>query len=346
MKSVSFFDAKPYDKEFFEEERKKYPDVEIIYHEEKLNRKTAVFAKGSDVVCAFVNDDIGEDTLAVLDAQGIHMIAMRCAGYNNIDFKYAYGKIHVARVPAYSPYAVAEHAMAMLLTLNRKLHRAYNRVREYNFSLNGLTGFDLHGKTVGIVGTGKIGRTFLDICKGFGMNILAYDLYPVKDSDIHYVTLDELFEQSDIISLHCPLSKETHHMIDASAIDKMKEGVFLINTSRGALIDSEALVEGIKEKKIGAAALDVYEEEADLFYEDNSNTIVQDDTIARLISMPNVLITSHQAFLTKEALSNIAATTMKNIDEYLKGEFMENEICYHCTKDKVACSHQNGKRCF
>lgn len=346
MNLISFYDAKPYDKEFFEAERKKYPDMEILYHEEKLNRKTAVFAKGSDVVCAFVNDDLSESTLEVLDELNIRMVAMRCAGYNNIDFKYAYEKIHVARVPAYSPYAVAEHAMAMLLTLNRKLHRAYNRVREYNFSLNGLTGFDVHGKTVGVIGTGKIGRTFIDICRGFGVEIIAYDLYPAKDSGITYVTLDELFERSDIISLHCPLSKETHHMIDAEAIAKMKEGVFIVNTSRGALIDSEALVEGIKSRKVGAAALDVYEEEADLFYEDNSNTIVQDDVIARLISLPNVLVTSHQAFLTKEALSNIAETTLKNIDSYLKGEFMENEICYHCNKEKAACCHSNGKRCF
>ena len=346
MKEISFFDAKPYDKEFFDIECRKYPEYEIIYHEEKLNEKTAVLAQGSDAVVAFVNDDLSVGTLQKLNDENIHMAAMRCAGYNNIDFKYAYGKVHIARVPAYSPYAVAEHAIAMLLTLNRKLHRAYNRVREYNFSLNGLTGFDLHGKTVGVIGTGKIGRTFMDICRGFGMKIIAYDPYPAKDLGIQYVSLDELFEQSDIISLHCPLSKESYHIVNEEAIAKMQDGVFILNTSRGALIASEALLEGIKTGKIGGAALDVYEEEADVFYEDNSNMIMQDDVLARLISMPNVLVTSHQAFLTKEALSNIADTTMKNLDEYFKGLIMENEICYHCQKDPSSCNKKNGKSCF
>lgn len=327
MNTISFFDTKPYDKEFFDKENQKY-GFNIIYHEEKLNKKTAVLANGSDAVCAFVNDDIGEDTLKVLDKQNIHMIAMRCAGFNNIDFKLAKEKFHVARVPAYSPYAVAEHAIGMLLMLNRKLHRAYIRVRDYNFSLNGLTGFDIHGKTVGVIGTGKIGRSFMDICRGFGTEVLAYDPYPVKDSDIHYVELDELFRRSDIISLHCPLTKESYHIIDKKSLSKMKDGVYIMNTSRGALIDSEDLLEAIKDKKVGAAALDVYEEEADLFYEDNSNTILQDDVLARLISMPNVLVTSHQAFLTEEALGNIAETTLHNLDEYFKGEVMENEVCF------------------
>ena len=345
MKTISFFDTKPYDKVFFEEVKKAYP-YEIIYHEEKLNKKTAVLAAGSDAVIAFVNDDLNEDTLKVLEKQGIKMIAMRCAGYNNIDFKYAHGRIHVARVPAYSPYAVAEHAMGMLLTLNRKLHRAYNRVREYNFSLNGLTGFDLHGKTVGVVGTGKIGRTFIDICKGFGMNVIASDPYPAEDGPVRYVELDELFRESHIISLHCPLTKESYHMINRETIEKMQKGVFIINTSRGALIDSEALLEGIKNEKIGAAALDVYEEEAELFYEDNSNVIIQDDVLARLISMPNVLVTSHQAFLTNEALSNIAATTMENLDSFFSGEIMKNEICYQCDRSPGDCNKVNGKPCF
>lgn len=345
MKTISFFDTKPYDKEYIEKEAKNYP-YEIIFHEEKLNKKTAILAQGSDAVCAFVNDDLSEGTLKALEKIGVGMIAMRCAGYNNVDFKYAYGKIHVARVPAYSPYAVAEHAMGMLLTLNRKLHRAYNRIREYNFSLNGLTGFDIHGKTIGVIGTGKIGRIFMDICSGFGVNIICYDPYPMKDSNYHYVSLEEIFQQSDIISLHCPLTKESHHLINEKSLNQMKNGVFIINTSRGALIESEALLEAIKSRKVGAAALDVYEEEADLFYEDNSNMIIQDDVLARLISMPNVLVTSHQAFLTHEALSNIASTTMKNLDEYFKEEFLENEVCYHCLKDPSECHKKMKKSCF
>lgn len=345
MYTISFFDTKPYDREFFDKENEKY-GFRMIYHEEKLNKKTAVLADGSDAVCAFVNDDIGGETLKILDRQNIHVVAMRCAGYNNVDFKTAYGKTHIVRVPAYSPYAVAEHAMGMLLTLNRKLHRAYNRVREYNFSLNGLTGFDIHGKTIGVIGTGKIGRTFMDICKGFGVTIVAYDPYPIKDSDICYVELDELFRRSDIISLHCPLTKDSYHIINKDSLAKMKDGVYLINTSRGALIDSEDLLEAIKDQKVGAAALDVYEEEADLFYEDNSNTIIQDDVLARLISMPNVLVTSHQAFLTREALGNIAETTLHNLNEYFNGEFMENEVCYHCLKDSSECRKNERKRCF
>ena len=327
MKKISFFDTKPYDKQFFDEELKKYPEYKLIYHEEKLNAKTAVLAKGSDAVVAFVNDDLSADTLRKLRKRDITCIAMRCAGYNNVDINYAGAHgMRVTRVPAYSPYAVAEHAMGMLLTLNRKLHRAYNRIRENNFSLNGLIGFDLHGKTVGVIGTGKIGRVFMDICKGFGMTVVAYDPFPIVNSNIHYVTLDELFEKANIISLHCPLTKDSHHIINAKAIKKMKDGVVILNTSRGALIDSEALVEGLKNGKIRAAALDVYEEEADIFYEDNSNTIIQDDVLARLISMPNVLITSHQAFLTEEALGNIAETTMKNLDQFFNDEPLENEV--------------------
>lgn len=345
MKTISFYDTKPYDKIYFEEKKGNY-DFDIIYHEEKLNKRTAIFAQDSDAIVAFVNDDLGKETLEMLYKQGIRMVAMRCAGYNNIDFKYAYEKIHIARVPAYSPYAVAEHTMAIILLLNRKLHRAYNRTREYNFSLNGLTGFDLYKKTVGVIGTGKIGQTFIHICQGFGMNILAYDPFPIKDSDIHYVSLEELCEQSDIISLHCPLTKESHYIINERTISLMKKGVFLINTSRGALIDSEALLEGIKNHKIGAAGLDVYEEETDLFYEDYSNTIIQDDTLARLISMPNVIVTSHQAFLTKEALENIAETTLENLYQYFNGDIVKNEICYHCAKDAVSCHRKNNKPCF
>ena len=345
MKRISFFDTKPYDKQFFEMENEKH-HYEIVFHEERLNEKTASFAKGSDVVCAFVNDNLGEETIKVLDSLGVRLIAMQCAGYNNVDFKTAFGKIHVVRVPAYSPYAVAEHAVGLLMTLNRKLHRAYNRVREYNFSLNGLTGFDVHNKTIGVIGTGKIGRTFMDIVKGFGVTIIAYDPFPIENAGIDYVSLDELFERSDIISLHCPLTKDSHHIINKESLAKMKTGVFLLNTSRGALIDSEALLEAIKDGKVGAAGLDVYEEEAEVFYEDNSNTILQDDILARLISMPNVLVTSHQAFLTKEALGNIASTTLLNIDEFFTGNQMQNEICYHCLRDPQACRKNGGKSCF
>jgi len=345
MKRISFFDTKPYDKEYFEKEVVKYP-YEMIFHEEKLNKKTAVLANGSEVVVAFVNDDLNKETLEVLCENGVKLVAMRCAGYNNVDIKYAYQKIHVQRVPAYSPYAVAEHAIAMLMTLNRKLHRAYNRIREYNFSLNGLTGFDLHGKTIGVIGTGKIGRIFIDICNGFGMNVLAYDPYPAANSGLNYVSLDEIFEKSDIISLHCPLTSDSYHLINAETIAKMKDGIYILNTSRGALIDSEALLEGIKNEKIGGAALDVYEEEAEIFYEDFSNFIMKDDILARLVSMPNVLITSHQAFLTKEALENIAETTMQNIDHYFKGEKSPNEICYRCEKDPKECLKKNGTSCF
>lgn len=344
-KKISFYDAKQYDRDFFDRENEKH-DYEIIYHEEKLNAKTAVFAAGSDAVCAFVNDDIGEDTIQALLNQGIEILAMRCAGYNNIDFKSTYGKLHVVRVPAYSPYAVAEHAMALLLTLNRKLHKAYNRTRDFNFSLAGLTGMDLHNKTVGVIGTGKIGQCFIHICRGFGMEILAYDPYPNKSLEVKYVSLEELLAKSDVISLHCPLSEQNYHIIDEVAIDQMKDGVYLINTSRGALVDSNALLQGLLSSKIGGAGLDVYEEEADMFYEDNSHTIVQDEILSRLLTLPNVLLTSHQAFLTEEALSEIARTTLNNLDAYYLGQPLENEICYRCNQNPADCTHQKNGRCF
>lgn len=328
MNKICMYDTKPYDKAFFDEINKNVYNnkFDITYYESKLVKKSAVLAKDFDVAIAFVNDKIDKETIDILYNLNVRLLAMRCSGYNNVDIKYAKGKIKIVRVPAYSPYAVAEYTMGMLLTLNRKIHRAYNRVREYNFSLNGLIGFDLKGKTIGIVGTGKIGKVFINICKGFEMNILAYDAYPDTNSDIKYVEFDELCKQSDIISLHCPLTKGTKHIINENSIKSMKDGVIILNTSRGALIDSEALLQAIKDKKIGGAALDVYEEESDLFYEDNSDTIIQDDIIARLISMPNVFLSSHQAFLTKEALLNIASTTLENIEKYFKGEENENEI--------------------
>ena len=274
----------------------------------------------------FVNDTVNAAVIDKLYAQGNRLIALRCAGFNNVDYCYAAGKLHVLRVPAYSPYAVAEHAMAMLLTSIRRIHKAFIRTRDFNFSLNGMTGFDLHGKTMGVVGTGKIGRVFIDICRGFGMKVVAYDKFPATDSGIDYVSLDELFAKSDVISLHCPLTNETHHMIDRNSIDLMKKGVVIINTSRGALIDAEALLEGIKSRRVGAACLDVYEEESDFFFEDFSGHILEDDVLARLISMPNVIVTSHQAFLTEEALANIAETTVRNIVTCLSGQPCENEL--------------------
>ncbi len=341
---LCFFDTKPYDKEFFENYNKDY-GFEIQFFEEKLNFRTAIMAAGSKAVCAFVNDTLDKRVMDTLAECGVEVIGMRCAGYNNVDFKAAFGRIHIVRVPAYSPYAVAEHTMGMLLMLNRKLHRAYNRTREYNFSLNGLTGFDLHGKTIGIIGTGKIGRIFIDVCLGFGMKVVAYDPYPVQGSNITYVSLEELCRTSDIISLHCPLTKETHHIINPETLAWMKKGVYIINTSRGALIDSEALLSALKSGFIGAAGLDVYEEETDFFYEDVSNQILQDDILARLISLPNVLVTSHQAFLTKEALGNIAETTLKNLKDYFDGKPLENEICYQCSKDN-SCKKNHKERCF
>ena len=302
-------------------------------------------ANGSDAVVAFVNDTIDKDTIEVLDSLGIKIIGMRCAGYNNVDFEAAYNKIQSVSVPAYSPYAVAEFAMGMLLTLNRKYHRAFNRTREFNFNLEGLAGFDIHGKTIGVVGTGRIGQAFISLCSGFGANIIAYDPYPNKNIDVHYVTFEELCKQSDIISLHCPLTKDTYHLINKESIANMKDGVYIINTSRGALIESESLLEAVKQLKVGAAGLDVYEEEADLFFEDFSSSIIQDDTLARLISMPNILVTSHQAFLTAEALSNIAETTLHNLRDYFDNKPLPNEICYNCIK-ATTCKKDHKERCF
>ncbi len=344
MKKIAFFDAKPYDKIWFDQLKDEH-GFKIKYYENKLNEDTATMAAGSDAVVAFVNDDINAQVLDFLNEKGIHIIALRSAGYNNVDFQSAFGKVHVVRVPAYSPYAVAEHAVALLLTLNRHIHRAYIRTRDYNFSLNGLTGFDLHGKTVGIIGTGKIGQVFIDICKGFGMRVLAYDPYPVQDKGIDYVPLEKLFAESDIISLHCPLTKETHHVINKQAFSLMRDGVYIINTSRGALVDSEALIEAIKSGKVGGAGLDVYEEESELFFEDFSNTVMQDDTLARLVSMPNVIVTSHQAFLTQEALKNIAQTTLDNLKDYFDDKPLKNEICYQCDKS-ATCPINHEGRCF
>ena len=329
---IAFFDAKPYDKPGFDA-YSAGTGLEIKYFETKLNADTVSLASGFDGVCVFVNDTLNETVVDALYALGVRAVALRCAGFNNVDIRACFGKLRVFRVPAYSPYAVAEHAMALLLTVNRHTNKAYIRTRDFNFSLAGLTGFDLHGKTAGVVGTGKIGRTFARICAGFGMRVLAYDKFPSPDSGLSYVTLPELLAQSDVISLHCPLTSETRHMIGAAAIAGMKTGVVIVNTSRGALIDTEALIDGLKRRKIGAACLDVYEEESELFYEDRSDSIIEDDVLVRLISMPNVIVTSHQAFLTKEALNNIAATTVDNLLKFQRGEpAPETEVCFRCAQ--------------
>lgn len=316
---LAFFDTKPYDIPGFD--RYAVPaGVTIKYFESNLNADTVSLAAGFDAVCVFVNDVVDARVVEKLHEMGVKAILLRCAGFNNVDTRACRGKLRVFRVPAYSPYAVAEHAMALLLTVNRRIHKAHNRTREFNFSLQGLTGFDLHGKTVGIIGTGKIGRVFADICRGFGMRILAYDIFPDPKGELNYVSLEELFREADIVSLHCPLTEQTNHLIQADSIEKMKDGVVILNTSRGGLVNTEDLIQGLKSGKVGAACLDVYEEEGDVFYEDLSGHILQDDKLVRLIAMPNVIVTSHQAFLTREALDNIAHTTVNNLVRFLSGD--------------------------
>lgn len=344
---IAFFDAKIYDINSFNKVNKNF-GYEISYLEEHLNENTAKLTNGFNAVCAFVNDRINEAVINTLHNNNIKLIALRCAGYNNVDLKSAFGKIHIVRVPAYSPYAVAEHAVALMLTLNRKIHRAYTRTRDSNFNINGLLGFDMHSKTVGIIGTGKIGKVIINILKGFEMNILAYDLYPDLDFSnkfaIKYVDLNMIYKESDIISLHCPLTKESHHMINKDSISLMKDNVMIINTSRGALINTKDLIDALKNKKIGAAGLDVYEEESEYFFEDYSNEIISDDTLARLLTFNNVLITSHQAFFTKEALQNIAETTLTNIKEYFLNNNLTNEICYKCGNS--TCQKKVSGKCW
>ncbi len=323
---IAFFDAKEYDKAAFQPYAN--DQTEFIFYDTKLCENTVGLARDCDVACVFVNDDVNAAVIEKLSGFGVKLLALRCAGYNNVDLAACRGKITVVRVPSYSPYAVAEHAMAMLLCSVRRIHKAYIRTKDFNFSLNGLTGFDLHGKTVGVIGTGKIGKVFIDICNGFGMKTLAYDKFPSDSVGAEYVGLDQLIRTSDIISLHCPLNAETEHIINGESIAAMKKGAIIINTSRGELIDSEALLSGIKDRKIGAACLDVYEEESELFFEDYSGHIVNDDTLARLITMPNVILTSHQAFLTEEALNAIAAATVENIEKFTQNLPTGNEIGY------------------
>ena len=323
MKKIAFFDTKPYDKIYFDKLGTNY---EITDYEEKLNHHTAKITEGFDGVCAFVNSDINAKAIERMYERGVKVLAMRCAGFSNVDLNAAKDKITIVRVPAYSPHAVAEHALALLLALNRKIYRAYIRTRDFNFNIAGLTGIDLYGKTAGIIGTGKIGKTFIGLCKGLGMKVLAYDPYPDPSLDAEYVSLDRLCSESDVISLHCPLTDSTYHIINKEALEKMKPGAFLLNTSRGALVDSEALLETLNSGKLRGAALDVYEEEASLFYEDMSEKIIKDDTLSLLLSRPNVLITSHQGFLTEEALENIAEVTISNLDEFFSGKPLTNQV--------------------
>ena len=326
---IAFFGAKPYDIASFDKVNEKY-NYDIRYYKGHLNPNNVVLTQDTDVVCIFVNDTADAAVIDAMVDNGVKLLALRCAGFNNVDLKAAKGKLPVVRVPAYSPYAVAEYSLALMLSLNRKIHRAYWRTRDGNFSLNGLMGFDMHGKTIGIIGTGKIAKILIRLLKGFGMRILAYDLYPdmkfAGEEGISYVSLDELYRESDIISLHCPLTDQTKYMIDKDSIDKMKEGVMIINTGRGQLINTNDLIEGLKEKKIAAAGLDVYEEEGEYFYEDKSDKIIDDDVLARLLYFNNVIVTSHQAFFTKEALHNIAETTLQNIEDFRCHRPLVNEV--------------------
>jgi D-lactate dehydrogenase len=326
---IIFFGSKAYDSQFFSAENQQY-NFTLKFLEARLNKSTTVLAQGYDVVCVFVNDVVDAAVLQDLSDMGIRLVALRCAGFNNVDLKAAEAMgIKVVRVPAYSPYSVAEHTLALILTLNRKTHRAYNRVKEGNFSLNGLMGFDLNGKTVGLIGLGKIGLVTARILKGFGCRVLGYDIASSKEAEaigVEFTELDDLYAQSDIISLHCPLTPQTHHIINHGSIAMMKKGVMLINTSRGALIDAQAVIAGLKREQISYLGLDVYEEEGDLFFEDLSNKVIQDDIFMRLLSFNNVLITGHQAFFTSNAMESIAAVTLRNIADYKNRVPLENEV--------------------
>lgn len=329
---VAVFSTKPYDRRFFQKTNAQY-QYDIAYFEPRLTDDTAKLADGYDAVCVFVNDHLDRDVLTTLAVGGTRLIALRCAGFNNVDLVAAADlDLTVVRVPAYSPYAVAEHTLGLILSLNRKIHRAYNRVRESNFALDGLLGFDLRGQTVGIIGTGQIGRVVANILHGFGCNLLAYDPYPNADLDVQYTDLTDLLTHADIVTLHCPLTPQTHHIINAQTISQMKPGVMLINTSRGALLDTRAIIAALKSGQIGYLGLDVYEEEADLFFEDLSGEVIQDDVFARLLTFPNVLITAHQAFFTRDALTEIAQTTLQNINEFVNDMPLSNQV----TAERVA----------
>lgn len=329
---IAFFGTKPYDQKSFDEANERY-GFDIRYYKGQLNMNNLVLTRDVEAVCIFVNDIADARIIEGMAANGVKLLALRMAGFNNVDLRAAReAGIKVVRVPAYSPYAVAEYAVALMLALDRKIHRAYWRTRDGNFSLHGLMGFDMHGKTVGIIGTGKIARILIKILNGFGMKILAYDVYPdfkfAADNKVTYTSLEELYKHSDIISLHCPLTEATKYIINKNSIRQMKDNVMIINTGRGMLIHTNDLIEGLKDKKIGSAGLDVYEEEGDYFYEDKSDKIIDDDVLARLLSFNNVIVTSHQAFFTKEAVENIADTTLRNVHDFVEGHPLVNEVIY------------------
>lgn len=326
---ILFYDTKSYDQNTFNNALQQFPGLEIDYIKSDLDPRTAALADGFDAVCAFVNSDVGTKTLEILHGKNIKLILMRCAGFNNVDLEKAhqYG-MRVMRVPGYSPEAVAEHAMALALACNRRLYKAYNKVRENDFSLSGLMGFNFHTKTAGIIGTGKIGAAMCRICHGFGMKVIAYDVYQNEalKAFVEYVSLEQLLEQSDLISLHCPLMDSTYHIVHLDTIKQMKDGVILVNTSRGALVNTEDLIEGIRMHKFAGVGLDVYEEETENVFEDRSDEILEHSTTARLLSFPNVMITSHQGFFTREALQAIAETTLQNATDYLAGKESPNDV--------------------
>ena len=326
---IIFFDIKDYDREFFEKYGKNY-NYEMSFFKSRLSLENVHLTKGYDVVCAFTNDDIGKETIDAMAENGVRLLAMRCAGFNNVSLKDIHNRFKVVRVPAYSPHAIAEYTVGLILAVNRKINKAYVRTREGNFSINGLMGVDLYGKTAGIIGTGKIGQILIKILKGFDMKVIAYDLFPnqkvAEELGFEYVSLDELYANSDIISLNCPLTKETQYMINRRSMLKMKDGVILVNTGRGQLIDSADLVEALKDKKVGAVALDVYEEEENYFFQDKSTQVIEDDILGRLLSFYNVLITSHQAYFTKEAVEAITVTTLNNIKDFVEGKPLVNEV--------------------
>ncbi len=348
---IAFFDTKPYDELYFDAANKDY-GYSFEYFETRLDQHTVKLAAGADAACVFVNDRIDEAVIDSLLEHGVKLVALRCAGYNNVDIKAAYQRIHVVRVPSYSPHAIAEHAVALLFALVRHIPQSYNRVRDGNFLLNGLTGRDLYGKTAGIVGTGKIGKIVASILSGIGMRIIAYDKFPdtawAADTGVEYCEFTELCKRSDVISLHSPLTAETYHIINKENLDLMKDNVILINTGRGGLIDTKALIHALKNHRIGGAGLDVYEEEEKYFFQDWSGAIITDDTLARLLTFPNVIITGHQAFLTDEALTAIARTTLENVRLFFAGGALPNEICYQCVgvEQTPDCNRSKTGACF
>ncbi|MDD2237810.1 MAG: 2-hydroxyacid dehydrogenase [Kiritimatiellae bacterium] len=339
-RTISFFDAKPYDQKSFDEVNESF-GFQIRYLNMRLGPETVALARGAEAVCVFVNDVVNKEVIDALVEQGVKIIALRCAGYNNVDLIEAYERLPVVRVPAYSPHAVAEHAAALVLSLNRKTHRAYYRTRDGNFNINGFIGYDMNGKTIGVIGTGKIGQIFIRIMRGFGTRVLAFDPYPKEETarelGFEYADLDRLYAESDVISLQCPLTPDNLHMLNREAFEKMKPGVCLINTGRGKLVDTHDLIDALKSGRVGSAGLDVYEEEDKYFFEDFSSEIIQDDTLARLLTFPNVLVTSHQAFFTKEAMHAIAETTLENLRLFFAGEPGPNEICRHCNDHPARC---------